>query len=166
MNKQFTDRSIAFVRDNPGTALWYLVLKTYAALFKLTPEYRLQSGEDGFFLPKHLILTAGLTLDRVILWLSIIAACSILWSAIRRTGWRALRQDEEASNALTLVLVTAAYVLPFVIAFSTYRHIVPLYYFQMPYLVSVVLRSSLLHRWTWGAKLAQLIAARPAAAAG
>lgn len=165
MNKQFTDRSIAFMRDNPGTALWYLALKTYAALFKLTPEYRLQSGEDGFFLPKHLILTAGLVLDRAVLWLSVAAALAICWRAVRSTGWKSLTRDEEAFDACMLLLVTFAYLAPFVIAFSHYRHIVPLFYFQVPYLASVLLRSSLLQQSNWGAKLTRLVG-RPVTANG
>ena len=165
MNKQFADRSIAFVQDNPRTALWYLALKTYAALVKLTPEYRLQSGEDGFFLPKHLILTAGLILDRAVLWLSVAAALSICWQAVRSTGWKSLIRDDQASDACMLLLVTFAYLVPFVIAFSTYRHLVPLYYFQVPYLASVLLRSSLLQQSNWGAKLSRLVG-RPATANG
>lgn len=165
MNKQFTDRSMTFVRDNPGTALWYLALKTYAALFKLTPEYRLQSGEDGFFLPKHLILTAGLVLDRAVLWLSVVVALVICSRVARRTGWRSLMRDDEGSDACMLLLVTFAYLAPFVIAFSTYRHLVPLYYFQVPYLAAVLLRSSLLQQSSWGTKLNR-IAGRPAAVNG
>jgi hypothetical protein len=164
MNKQFTDRSIAFIRNNPGTAAWYLVLKTYAAFFKLTPEYRLQSGEDGFFLPKHLILTAGLIFDRAVLWSSLAVACWICWTALRRRGWKVLINDEEAFDAIMMVLVTGAYMLPFVIAFSTYRHIVPLYYFQVPYLASVLLRSSVLQRSAWGARVGRMV--RPVTAGG
>lgn len=165
MNKQFADRSMAFIGDNPGTALWYLALKTYAALFKLTPEYRLQSGEDGFFLPKHLILTAGLVLDRAVLWLSVAAALAICWRAVRSTGWKSLIRDEQAFDGCMLLLVTLAYMAPFVIAFSTYRHIVPLYYFQVPYLASVLLRSSLLQQSDWGAKLSRIVR-RPATVNG
>jgi hypothetical protein len=164
MNKQFTDRSMAFIRNNPGTAAWYLVLKTYAAFFKLTPEYRLQSGEDGFFLPKHLILTAGLIVDRAVLWSSLIAAFSICWWSFRKKGWKSLVTDEEAFDATMMVLVTGAFMLPFVIAFSTYRHITPLYYFQVPYLASVLLRSSVLDRWTWGMRLSRMV--RPVPASG
>ena len=165
LNKQFTDRAVAFVRDNPGTALWYLALKTYATLFKLTPEYRLQSGEDGFFLPKHLIRTAGLILDRAVLWLSVAVALAICWRAVRSTGWKSLTRDEEASDACMLLLVTFAYIVSFVVAFSTYRHLVPLYYFQVPHLASVLLRSSLLQQSNWGAKLSRIVG-RPATANG
>jgi hypothetical protein len=164
MNKQFTDRSIAFVRNNPGTAAWYLVLKTYAAFFKLTPEYRLQSGEDGFFLPKHLILTAGLIVDRAVLWSSLAVAFWICWTALRKKGLKSLINDDEAFDAAAMVLVTAVYMLPFVIAFSTYRHIVPLYYFQVPYLASVLLRSSVLQRSAWGARMGRMV--RPVSAVG
>lgn len=157
MNKQFTDRSIAFIRNNPGTAAWYLVLKTYAAFFKLTPEYRLQSGEDGFFLPKHLILTAGLIIDRAVLWSSLFVAFATCWWCVRKKGWKSLIADEEAFDATTMVLVTGAFMAPFVIAFSTYRHIVPLYYFQVPYLASVLLRSSVLQRSTWGARVSRMV---------
>jgi hypothetical protein len=165
MNKQFTDRTVAFMRDNPGTVLWYLVVKAYAAVFKVTPEYRLQSGEDGLFIPKHLIVTAGLILDRAILWLSVAAALAVCWRAVRSKGWKFLNRDEEASDACMLLLVTFAYLAPFVIAFSHYRHIVPLYYFQVPYLASVLLRSSLLQQSNWGAKLNRLVG-RPATANG
>lgn len=152
MNRHFKERVAAFVRDNPGLTAWYFVLKTYAALIKPTPEYRLQNGEDGFFLPKHLILTAGLIVDRLVLWLSIAAAFTICWRAARRDGLRALLGDK-AFDSTMLILVSGAFVLPFMIAFSTYRHIVPLYYFQVPYLAALLLRPSLLDETRWGVRL-------------
>ncbi len=64
--------------------------------------------------------------------------------------------DDQAFEGTMLILVTITFVLPFVIAFSTYRHIVPLYYFQAPYLVSVALRSSLFQKAAWRARLDRL----------
>jgi hypothetical protein len=156
-NKQFNDRAMAFVREHPIQSLWYLVIKTYAAMIKLTPEYRLQSGEDGFFLPKHLIVTAGLILDRVIMWLSLAASFAVCWTARRRGGWKSLIGDSEAFSAVTLLLVTFAYLVPFIIAFSTYRHIIPLYYFQAAYVAAFFLRSPLLDATAWGARLRRLV---------
>lgn len=153
MNQQFKDRSLAFIRENPVTSLRYLAIKAYAALIKPTPEYRLESGEDGFFLPKHLILTAGLVLDRAILWASLAAAFAICCQAVRRAGWKSLVVNDQAFDSTMLLAVTMTFVLPFVIAFSTYRHIVPLYYFQAQYLASVALRSSLLQKTAWRARL-------------
>ncbi len=152
MNQQFKDRVVAFVKDHPGLTAWYFVLKGYAALIKLTPEYRLQSGEDGFFLPKHLILTAGLILDRLVLWLSLAAAVTICWLALRREGLRGLF-GPKAFDSTVMLAVSAAFLLPFMTAFSTYRHIVPLYYFQMSYLAALVLRPSLLEETRWGVRL-------------
>ncbi len=143
-NKQFTDRSIAFIRNNPGTAAWYLVIKAYAALFKLTPEYQPYNGQDGFFLPKHLILTAGLTPDRLVLWLGFAAAVAACRRGFRRGGWRGYFTSGDTFSGVALLAVTSASVLPFIIAFSTFRHIVPVYYFVAPYLALFALRSPVL----------------------
>jgi hypothetical protein len=152
MNQHFKDRVASFVKEHPGLTAWYFVLKSYAALIKLTPEYRLQSGEDGFFLPKHLVLTAGLVVDRIVLWLSLLASTTICWIAFRREGLRGLL-GPKGFDSTVMLATTAAFVLPFMIAFSTYRHIVPLYYFQVPYLAALVLRPSLLEQTHWGARL-------------
>jgi hypothetical protein len=65
---------------------------------------------------------------------------------------RALLGDK-AFDSTMLILVSGAFVLPFMIAFSTYRHIVPLYYFQVPYLAALLLRPSLLDETRWGVRL-------------
>jgi hypothetical protein len=163
MSDQFKERTYQFVREHPGLVMKYFVIKAYAALFKPTPEYRLQSGEDGFFRPKHLVVTAGLFLDRLVLWLSFAASIAICWRSLRRHGLRSLLGDETFGHTLMLI-VSAAFVAPFIIAFVSYRHIVPLYYFQVPYLVSLMLYPSLLDGSRWAGWLLRL-AGRPTVAA-
>ena len=84
-------------------------------------------------------------------------------ATLRRAGWKALISDSEAFSATLMILVTLAFLAPFVIAFSTYRHIVPLYYFQVAYLATFVLRSLLLEGTAWGEWLRRLVG-RPVAA--
>lgn len=59
----------------------------------------------------------------------------------------------KAFDSTVMLAVSAAFLLPFMTAFSTYRHIVPLYYFQMSYLAALVLRPSPLEETRWGARL-------------
>jgi hypothetical protein len=138
-DKQFQDRAMAFVRQHPLTSLEYLGIKIYVALFKLTPEYRPEGGEDGFFLPKHLIVTAGLVFDRLLLWGTFLYAASTVWRTVQRGGWRALRKDPASMAATAVIAVTLSWTFPFIVAFSSYRHIVPLYYFLAAYMASRLL---------------------------
>lgn len=158
LNKHFTDRALAFIHDHPWQSLQYLAIKAYAAILKVTPEYRPYAGEDGFFLPKHLIITSGLLLDRLIMWFSLAASVATCWTAMRRTGWRSLLTDGQAFSATTMLVVSLAYLAPFIVAFSTFRHIVPLYYFQVAYLMIFALRSPLLDRFAWAIRVRRLIA--------
>src|SRR5262249_28151370 len=141
LNEQFTNRVRAFVDQQPLRSLWYLAIKAYAAMVKVTPEYRPYSGEEGFFLPKHLIITAALLLNRIVMWLSLAAAFLTWRHSVRRHGWKSVIGDDEAFRAVLLLAVSLAYLAPFVVAFSTYRHIVPLYYFQAAYLAMFISRS-------------------------
>jgi hypothetical protein len=156
LNRHFTDRALAFIHDNPWLSLRYLVIKAYAAILKVTPEYRPYVGEDGFFLRKHLIITAGLLLDRLIMWLSLVAAAATCWATARRTGWRSLVTDSQAFSATAMLVVSLAFLAPFIVAFSTFRHIVPLYYFQVAYLMIFALQSPLLERFTWATRARRL----------
>jgi hypothetical protein len=148
-NKQFTDRAFKFMRENPGTSAWYLVIKTYVAIFKLTPEYQPYNGQDGFFLPKHLILTAGLTLDRLVLWLSLGMSVVVMWTAWRKTGWKSYMTNAEVFSAVALFTVTLAFLAPFIIAFASFRHLVPVYYFGVAYLATQAVRWPSFRRFGW-----------------
>jgi hypothetical protein len=164
-NKHFADRAIAFAKEDPLRTAWYFAIKIYTAVFKITPEYRLQSGEDGFFHPKHLILTAGLLIDRFIMWLSLGIAAVVCWRIVRQpAGWKTLLQNPDGWAAVVLILVSLSYLLPFVIAFANYRHIVPLYYFEAIYLAMFILRSPKVEGSRLGMQLRRWLGGAPAAA--
>jgi hypothetical protein len=150
-NAQFTSRAEAFIREHPAKSAWYLVIKTYMALFKLTPEYQPYNGEDGFFLPKHLFLTLGIVVDRVILWLGLGTALVMCWQAVRTKGWRSLLHDRNAFAGTTLLAVSLTFLAPFTIAFSNFRHLTPLYYFVVAYVATFPLRRPVLNAsWAHG----------------
>jgi hypothetical protein len=155
-NRYFADRAMKFVRENPGTAAWYLVIKTYVAVFKLTPEYQPYSGQDGFFLPKHFIITIGLTLNRLILWLALAASGAVCWTALRGTGWRSFFTNGEVFCAVTLIAVTLSFLSPFIIAFASVRNLTPVFYFVAPYLALFALRSPAL-RGSWASRVRRLV---------
>lgn len=155
-NKQFMDRTVAFIRENPGTSAWYLVVKTYVALIKLTPEYRPYQGEDGFFLPKHLVLTFGLLLDRIVLWAGLIAAAVVGFKGIRRGGWRATIADVETFQAFALLAVAGSILAPFIIAFSSFRNVMPVNYFVVAYLAMFILCSPAF-KGQWASRLRKVI---------
>jgi hypothetical protein len=119
------------------------------AIFKLTPEYQPYNGQDGFFLPKHLILTAGLTLDRLVLWLSLGMSAIVIWKARRKTGWKSYMTSAEVFSAVALFTVTLAFLAPFIIAFASFRHLAPVYYFGVAYLATQAVRWPSFRRFSW-----------------
>lgn len=155
-NKHFMDRTWAFIRENPGTSAWYLVIKAYAALIKLTPEFRPYEGEDGFFLPKHLVLTFGLLLDRLVLWAGLLASSIACYRGIRRGGLRALFADVETFQALAMLTVSLGFIAPFIIAFSSFRNVMPVYYFVVAYLAMFALRSPVFEG-KWALRVRKLV---------